>query len=203
MKACPIVWKYEEEFQKHTIIPGKFHAVMKYIWKLTGHKCQGSGYSEILIETGLASSGCLKNILSGKSYAKALFNLKIVTEALERLLLNVFLEENLVIPEDALPRLIHHCNHKNLDVAMKDASLLQVIYCYVNCQQKVRQWHFGKTGVFWFSVIDHARLVFMMDYAVKTNNIELFHHCNGAMADLFFAFDGQNYARQSIIPSIT
>ncbi|KAF3837908.1 hypothetical protein F7725_009676 [Dissostichus mawsoni] len=34
-----------------------------------------------------------------------------------------------------------------------------------------------------------------MDFAVKTNNFELFHHCNGAMADLFFAYDGHNYAR--------
>ncbi|KAF3840287.1 hypothetical protein F7725_019004 [Dissostichus mawsoni] len=33
-----------------------------------------------------------------------------------------------------------------------------------------------------------------MDFAVKTNNFELFHHCNGAMADLFFAYDGHNYA---------
>ncbi|KAI4821039.1 hypothetical protein KUCAC02_028991 [Chaenocephalus aceratus] len=40
-----------------------------------------------------------------------------------------------------------------------------------------------------------CKLVFMMDFAVKTNNFELFHHCNGAMADLFFAYDGHNYAR--------
>ena len=41
MKACPIVWKYEEEFSKHIIIPGKFHTVMNYIGMLTGHKCKG------------------------------------------------------------------------------------------------------------------------------------------------------------------
>ena len=81
MKACPIVWKYEEEFKMHVIIPGKFHTAMNYIGKLTGHRCQGAGYSNILIEAGLATSGCLKSIVSGKSYAKALFNLKLVTEA--------------------------------------------------------------------------------------------------------------------------
>ena len=56
---------------------------MNYIGMLTGHKCRGAGYSEILIEAGFTASGCLKRILSGKSYAKALFSLKVVTEALE------------------------------------------------------------------------------------------------------------------------
>ena len=45
MKACPIVWKYEEEFRKHIVIPGKFHTFMNYMGMLTGHKCKGSGYS--------------------------------------------------------------------------------------------------------------------------------------------------------------
>ncbi|KAJ8349355.1 hypothetical protein SKAU_G00244850 [Synaphobranchus kaupii] len=99
MKACPIVWKYPEELKMHIIIPGKFHTAMNYIGRLTGHKCLGAGCAEILIEAGLTTSGCLKHILSGKSYAKALFNLKVVTEALERLLINVFLdEENPEIP---------------------------------------------------------------------------------------------------------
>ncbi len=71
MKACPIVWKYEEEFSKHVILVGKFHTVMNYMDKLTGRKCLGAGYAEILIEAGLATSGCLKNILSGKSYLRA------------------------------------------------------------------------------------------------------------------------------------
>lgn len=39
MKACPIVWKYEEEFSKHVILIGKFHTAMNYIGKLTGRKC--------------------------------------------------------------------------------------------------------------------------------------------------------------------
>ena len=96
---------------------------------LTGHKCKGSGYSEILIESGLATSGCLKNMLSGKSYARALFSLKVVTEALEQLLLNVFLnEENLHIPHESLVSLIHCRSRENLDAALKENSLTKVIH---------------------------------------------------------------------------
>ena len=48
---------------------------------------------------------------------------------------------------------------------------------------------------FWLSVIDHSRLIKMLQYAVKTNNLDLFHNCNSKMADLFFAYDGPNYSR--------
>ena len=60
---------------------------------LTGHRCRGSGYSEILIEAELVTSGCLDSVLKGKVYAKALFCLKTVTEAMERLLLQRFVIE--------------------------------------------------------------------------------------------------------------
>ncbi|KAF3840275.1 hypothetical protein F7725_018992 [Dissostichus mawsoni] len=94
--------------------------------------------------------------------------------------------------ELATPR---SCTSESLNSTLKDPTLLKLIGDYLQYQDKVRRGHLGKTGMFWLSMMDHARLVFMMDFAVKTNNFELFHHCNGAMADLFFAYDGHNYAR--------
>ena len=58
---------------------------------VTGHKCGGSRYAEILTEAELITSGCLASVLSGKAYAKALFCLKTVTEAMERLLIKRFM----------------------------------------------------------------------------------------------------------------
>ena len=43
--------------------------------------------------------------------------------------------------------------------------------------------------------MDEAKLVFILIHAVKTHNRPLLHKCNGEMANLFFAFNGQNYAR--------
>ena len=43
--------------------------------------------------------------------------------------------------------------------------------------------------------MDDANLVFLLIHAAKTSNRKLFHKCNGEMANLFFAFDGQNYSR--------
>ena len=94
MKALPLIWKFPEEYKKHVVTPGPFNTGM-----VTEHKCLGSGYSEILIEAQLVTSGCLGSVLKGKAYAKALFCLKTVTEVMERLLMERFVEEeNVKVP---------------------------------------------------------------------------------------------------------
>ena len=70
MKALPIIWKLPEEYKRHMVTPGPFHTTMNYMGMVTAHKCRGSGYAEILLEANLATSSCLKSILSGKAYAK-------------------------------------------------------------------------------------------------------------------------------------
>ena len=196
MKALPLIWKFPEQFKIHIVLPGQFHTGMNYIGMITGHKCRGSGYTEILFEAKLATSGCLKSVLSGKAYSKALFCLKTVCEALERLLLEQFIEEeNVQIKPEALLDMIKTCEREKLDLTLKDPTTLIIIRQYLDYQGKVRKGHLGKTAVFWLSVMDHSRLGFMLIFSVKTNNLPLFHKCNGDMADLFFAYDGQNYSR--------
>jgi hypothetical protein len=46
---------------------------MNYVGVLCGYKMAGLGYSEILFEAELVTSGCLKGVLSGKVYTKSFF----------------------------------------------------------------------------------------------------------------------------------
>ena len=50
--------------------------------------------------------------------------------------------------------------------------------------------------------MDKAKLVFMLNFTVKTDNRKLFRKSNGEMADLFFAYDGQNYCRLEIVKNV-
>ena len=50
--------------------------------------------------------------------------------------------------------------------------------------------------------MDKAKLVFMLNFAVKTNNQKLFPKCKGEMADLFFAYNGQDYCRFEIVKNV-
>lgn len=49
MTARRHIWKFSDEYKKHLVTPGPFHAGMNYMGMVTGHKYRGSGYSEILI----------------------------------------------------------------------------------------------------------------------------------------------------------
>ena len=93
MKALSLVWRHPDKYLKHIIVPGPFHKEMNYIGMLTNHKVRGSRYAEMLLEAGLPEKGCLKHILSGKAFAKAIFCLKATAEALDRFLFDVFVEQ--------------------------------------------------------------------------------------------------------------
>lgn len=197
MKALPVIWKYPDRYTNHVVMPGPFHTAMNYIGMLTGNKCRGSGYSDILIEAGLVTTGCLKSVLKGKAYAKALFCLKTVTEAMERLLFERFIEEEDAATPDTvtLLALVKSCDRETLDTALKDPSTIAILDRFAAFQDQVRKGNLGKTAQFWMTVIDHTHLILMLQFSVKTNNLALFHKCNGDMANLFFAYDGPNYAR--------
>ena len=197
MKALPLIWKFPDEYKKHVVTPGSFHTAMNYMGVVTGRKGRGSGYAEILIEAGLVTTGCLENVLWGKAYAKALFCLRTVSEAMERLLIERFTEEedNVVTNPVTLLNLVQCCNREALDLVLEDPTTLIALEKYGAYENQVRAGYLGKTAAFWLSVIDHTRLILMLQYSVKTNNFILFHKCNGAMADLFFAYDGPNYSR--------
>ncbi|XP_069107841.1 uncharacterized protein [Argopecten irradians] len=128
MKALPLLWKFPDRYSNHLVLIGQFYTAMNYMGMLTNHKCRGSGYSEILLEAQLVTSGCLKSVLSGKAYAKALFCLKTVCESLERLLLERFIqEEEIQLTPEALLNLISSCDQENLDLALRDESTHNVI----------------------------------------------------------------------------
>ena len=203
MKALPLIWKFSDEYKKHIVTPGPFHTGMNYTGMITAHKCKGSGYGEILVEAGLVTSGYLVGVLSGKSYAKALFCLKTVTEAMERLLIEQFMEDEHVesISSSSMLSLVHECSRETLNIALQDRDACAILAKYTAYEDKVRAGHLGKTAAFWITIIDHARLVLLLQYSVKTNNLTLFHKCNGEMANLFFAYDGPNYSRYQLLHS--
>ena len=160
MKALPIIWKFPEEFKRHIVTPGSFHTTMNYWGMVTWNKCRGSGYAEILLEAKLSTSGCLSSILKGKAYAKAMFALKTVTEAMRRLLLEKFVAEEGTDIENpaALLKLVQECNRNNLNGAIDDPFTKHLISEYL--LYEVRSGHLGKTAMFWLSIVDHAGLIF-------------------------------------------
>ena len=173
---------------------------MNYL-NMMGHKMAGSGYTKILIEANLVTSGSLHTVMTGKSHAKSLWCLKVVSECFERLLFRAFVRQ---LPRDSLlleqtdcqtlPDLIQECSIDTLQEALGDASLHTFLTAYMKFHKLVRNGDFGKIAQFWMSFLDHALLVFLLLWAIKTNNLLLSHKCMADMTDLFFSFGGHNYA---------
>ena len=88
---------------------------------LNNQKVAGSGYAEIIEQVRLITKDTIKSVLNGKAFAKVLFSLKDVNEALERLLWELFCQEgNVEIHPICLLTLIDSCNRRNIGVALND-----------------------------------------------------------------------------------
>ena len=111
MKALSLIWKWPQQYKDNIVLIGMFHTGINYINMLCAHKMLGSGYLEILIEAQLVTSCCLKGVLNGKEYAKGLFGLKTVCEAMERLLMEQFTGDEQVKLDDpnAIFSLVRSC----------------------------------------------------------------------------------------------
>ena len=122
-----------------------------------------------------------------------------VTEALERLpvLIEQFVEESSIElnASSSLLDLTNDCNRSTLNACLQDEATDSILEKYVAFEKKVRAGYLRKTAQFWLSAVDHARLLLLFQYSVKTNNFQLFYKCNGGMAELFFAYDGPNYSK--------
>ena len=134
MTALPYVWRFPGRYQKHVITPGPYHTDIDYISMVTALKCNGSGYSEILIEAQLVNNGCLYTVLKGKAYSNALFCIKTRCEAMERLLYRSFLEEmsDLNISDPViLLQFIQNITKETLGDTIEDESLNVVLQKYL------------------------------------------------------------------------
>lgn len=202
MKAYPILWKSPNTYKDHIVMIGSFHTVCAYL-KMVGKKMEGSGFSEILLESGLMSSGSLKGVISGKNYSRAMNCHKALAEGLERMLLVKFealkggsLQQNL--SEESMSKvtsLLTNRNKEGFDQVLDDPEFQKYMADYVEFRLQVREGTLGKTAVFWLAYVDHIWLVLSFLMSVKTNNFLLYGACLSMMADLFYSFDGQNYAR--------
>ncbi len=203
MKAYPLVWNNVEKYQRHIILVGSFHAACAYL-KMIGKKMRCSGLEDVMIEAGLIGSRSLEGVMTGRHYARSINCHKVMYECLERLLLQQCLSRRGVthvfagMPEGALEKideLVQSPSPDNLRNILEDVSFNFCITSYLEFREAVKNGLLGKTAVLWLSYMDHVAIVLSLLEAVQTNNFFLYAQTLHEMADLFFAFGGQNYAR--------
>ena len=98
---------------------------------------------------------------------------------------------------DKINTLIYSQTKYTMDNLMSDEGFITYIRKYTEFKKSVRDGVLGKTAQFWMSYMDHiwVTVVLSLIKAVNTNDFSLYAECLHLMADIFFSFDGQNYAR--------
>ena len=91
MKALEILWNEKEKYRDFIIQIGAFHTICAY-FNVLGKKMKGSGFAEVVLESGICSIGSINGVMKGKHYNRALRVHLAVCEALEMLLLERFVK---------------------------------------------------------------------------------------------------------------
>ena len=171
---------------------------------MVGKKMAASGLEDILLEAGLISCGSIKGVMPGKNYGRSVHCHKILLECIERLLFEQFMLSrnedsvcsSLTAASKALLQQLLECPCKKyLISALNNEEIVAYLMEFHQFIESVRNGALGKTAKLWVSYKDHIWLVLSLITAVKCNEFELYRYCLFKICDLFFAFDGQNYAR--------
>ena len=102
-------------------------------------------------------------------------------------------------PQSELRRTVNYFltnrDKESLEIVINKPTFVECLEKYSVFRTGVSRDSLGKTVQFWLSYADHVWLVLSLNLAVKTNHYFLYGSSLFQMADLFFSFDGQNYAR--------
>ena len=156
MKAYRIMWKNPDTYKDHIVTIGSFHLACAYL-RMVGQKMAGSGFSEVLLESGLMSSGSLSGVLSGTNYSRAVYCHKAMTEGFGRLLLQRFqrhkgtdgsLSQFPMQAREKWMTLLQQRNRETFVEVARDTDIQVFIDEYMSFRTEVTNGSLGKTAQF-------------------------------------------------------
>ena len=180
MKAFPLIWNNPQRFDNHIVLIGTFHLSMGYM-NMIGKKMDGSGFTDILLEANMISSGSLQGVLSGKNYNRAVRCHKVLLESLHRLLMSEFsrgkghssiMDCFTKESQEKFEEVRKNLSKDGLESLISDGQVNMQIEEYISFCENVRNGCLGKTGQFWANYMDHVSMVLKLMRAVKTNDFE-------------------------------
>jgi len=194
--ALNLVWADSDKYKSVTVHLGAFHTMCSYMGAI-GRMMTGSGFEEVVINSGVCASGSLDQVLTGKHFNRAIRVHGHVLSALERLLLQAFVDRHgfdiASYPE--LLTLATEPNASSLDEVENSPTIATMFNQFTAFLDEVRRGEMGKTAQFWVQYRDSVWSLFLFVKAVKTNDVDLYIYSMRQLCPMLFAADRQNYAR--------
>ena len=148
---------------------------MKEIFNILGILVKGSGFEEIVFQSGLCTSGSLNGVLSGSHYNQCWKIHEYFAEALERLMLLRFIADyNCNINEVLSRRQIADAASGDAVSILKNNSTIEFEHKYETYKQDIRQGKSGKAAQFLLiNYLDILHILHALHIAVHKGVYEL------------------------------
>ena len=156
-KAYAIIWQNPQGLDDIIVRMGVFHLTCAYMAAL-GKSIRGSGFEEILVESGICASGSIAKVLNGKHYNRAIRVHKIVLEALEHLLLQEF-EACTPVDEKVRTAFIHlskNPSEERLKELLSNDKCRSMLALLPDFKDKICKGEVGKTAQYWLTYMDRV-----------------------------------------------
>ena len=149
------MWHRPDEFQNVTVHLGAFHTICAFMGAI-GKMMGGSDYEEVIIHSGICASGSIDQVMNGKHFNCALRVHQRMLAVVERLLLQVFVEQKHVdkAPFPELSKLAESPDASKLCDVISNSAIFKLLTDYAGFVGGVRDGDLGKTAQFWVQYRD-------------------------------------------------
>ena len=201
-KALEISVQRSDEFSHLILRLGGFHICTAFI-AVIGKRMESSGLEDILIESGVYAAGSVPAIMNGKSYNRAVRAHKLMTKALNRLLIMKmnFKEEDEADIKSLVTNIRSDFSSTPDQVPCRVEQFMEKSVTVI--EEKERLLNEGKDKSqlfrFWAEYLEMVDILLAFIRAERTGDWELHKASLAEMIPYFFAFDRQNYSRYASI----
>ena len=149
INAYKVLWNFPSKFKNIVIHLRDFHYI-KEAFAVLGKLITGSGFDDIIYQSGICSVGSLNGVLAGSHYNRCWIVHARLSEAQERVLFQRFLTSVDAIP-DALSENLqsHTADEEILNTLMNDEEIGAFLAKFEEYKDEVRKGNHGKTSQFW------------------------------------------------------
>ena len=121
-QALEIIWNEKEKYSGFIVLIGAFHTICAY-FNVLRKKIDGSGFNEVVLESGIFTSGSINGITKGKHYSRA-FRVHLAVCEVSEDGINMLTDDIKKFPTN-----LHDDPSKEfLDLSLKDASFIHLFY---------------------------------------------------------------------------
>lgn len=161
----------EDEFKRLFIQFGTFHIFLAY-FKAIGKFVDGSGLTNMLIDSQIIANGSVKSFLLGKHFNRCRKIHPLLSLALQMLHIESFLQAREDELSDAKKYLQHLDSDMDSNVQISDQAFNTLLQEYCGYKKDTLEGKHGKTAQVYLMYTQLIDYYLIMDYSVRTADIE-------------------------------